>query len=175
MIRWRGFPLHPETPEKGRSLKDLFAGRGLNVSEMVAHLKTVAGQLGLPFGERTMTFNSRLAQELSYWAGDRGREGAYHKAVFEAYFVRGSNIADRSVLLDIAARAGLEPEAAAEVIDTRRYRSAVERDWHSARQLGVTAVPTLAVDGDLLVGAQPYRELERFASSHGAGRSTALA
>jgi len=172
-IRWRGFPLHPETPQEGRSLEDLFAGRGLNVAEMVQHLKAVADRLGLPFGERTMTFNSRLAQELSHWAKQCGRQEPFHKAVFEAYFVRGANIAEHSVLIDVVERSGLEAAAAARILDQRAYRSAVDRDWHSARRQGISAVPTLVLESDRLVGAQPYMELERFVQRHGAKRRTA--
>ena len=60
---------------------------------MLARLRQVARELDLPFGERKMTFNSRLAQELGKWAEDQGRGDAFHHAVFLAYFQRGENIA----------------------------------------------------------------------------------
>ena len=47
-IRWTAFPLHPETPSEGRTLEDLFAGRPINIDEMLAHMKNVAEGLGLP-------------------------------------------------------------------------------------------------------------------------------
>ncbi len=61
-INWTAFPLHPETPQEGRTLEELFAGRPINIEEMVAHLRNVAAELGLPFGNRDKTYNSRLAQ-----------------------------------------------------------------------------------------------------------------
>lgn len=174
-FRWRGFPLHPETPVQGRSLESLFAGRGLNLPEMLQHLKAVADRLGLAFGDRTMTFNSRLAQELAHRAAECGRQEAYHHIVFEAYFVDGANIAERNVLIEAAVRSGMDARDAARVIDTRAFRDAVDRDWQSARQLGISAVPTLVVGGDRLVGAQPYEALVHFARRHGARPRTALA
>jgi len=61
-VNWRAFPLHPETPKEGRLLADLFANQPLNIDQMVAHLKQKANELGLPFGDRKQTYNSRLAQ-----------------------------------------------------------------------------------------------------------------
>ena len=66
-VRYRVFPLHPEIPEAGMPLSELFAGR-LDVSAMMSRLRRVAEELDLPLGERTHTYNSRRAQELSKWA-----------------------------------------------------------------------------------------------------------
>ena len=62
-IRWSVFPLHPETPEDGGDLHDLFAGR-MDVDAVLRHLYQLAEELGLPIGKRTNTYNSRRAQEL---------------------------------------------------------------------------------------------------------------
>ena len=128
---------------------------------MLARLRKVARELNLPFGERKMTFNSRLAQELGKWAEDQGRGDAFHLAVFLAYFERGENIARQPVLLKICSAVGLDPAAAQAVMDQRSYREAVDQDWHRSRQLGITAVPTFVLNGQRLVGAQSYAALEK--------------
>ena len=46
------------------TLEALFAGQPVDIPAILARLKRVAGELGLPFGDRPMTYNSRLAQEL---------------------------------------------------------------------------------------------------------------
>ena len=64
-VEWVHFPLHPETPvEGGRLLSELFAGRSLDLTAMHAQMKARMDAEGLPYGERTRTYNSRLAQEL---------------------------------------------------------------------------------------------------------------
>ncbi|MBI5064136.1 MAG: DsbA family protein, partial [Desulfatitalea sp.] len=88
-IRWTAFPLHPETPEEGRTLDDLFAGRGVDIPAVLARLKSTAAGLGLPFTERSMTYNSRRAQELGKWAEESGQGEAFHRRAFEAYFAHG--------------------------------------------------------------------------------------
>jgi len=158
-VKWVAFPLHPETPDEGRTLADLFAGRGLDIPGMLARLKLTAENLGLPFGTRTMTYNSRKAQELGKWAESLGRGEEFHRQVFQAYFARGSNIAQVAILKGLAADVGLMPEEAAEVIAEGRYAEAVDRDWARSRQMGITAVPTFIYRGRSVVGAQPYEAL----------------
>lgn len=161
-VQWVAFPLHPETPPEGRTLEDLFAGRRLNVPQLVAKLKKVAEENGLPFGERTMTYNSRLAQELGKWAEEQGKGDPYHDAVFRAYFADGKNIAQKDVLTEILQKVGLPEQKALRAIEKRRYKQAVDDDWSQSTHAGITAVPTFRVNGRTLTGAQPYAVLERF-------------
>ena len=62
-IEWSVYPLHPEVPDEGMSLYDLFYGR-IDIDSVLARLEGIAAELELPFGKRTMTYNSRKAQEL---------------------------------------------------------------------------------------------------------------
>jgi len=158
-VRWTAFPLHPETPQEGLRLEDLFAGRPVDVPAMLARLKKAAAAEGLPFGDRKRTFNSRLAQELAKWAEEGGQGDAFHDAVFRAYFVDGKNIARVSVLVALAEGLGLSGTEAEQVLTTRAFREAVDQDWLRSRQLGVTAVPTFRCNRQSVVGAQPYEVL----------------
>jgi len=169
-VTWTAFPLHPETPPEGRTLQDLFTGQPVDIPAMLARLKQVARELDLPFGDRQMTFNSRLAQELGKWAEGQGRGDSFHLAVFRAYFQHGENIALPSVLLRLCAGVGLDPAAAREVLELRTFREAVDRDWLRSRQMGITAVPTFVIDGRRLVGAQSYTALESLLVSAGVAR-----
>jgi len=125
-------------------------------------LKTVAEELGLPLGERTRTYNSRLAQELAKWAESQGKGDEFHDAVFRAYFVDGRNIAEIDVLADLAHEAGLSEDEARIVVRERSFREAVDADWMSSHQMGITAVPTFVMGREAVVGAQPYGVLEHF-------------
>ena len=156
------FPLHPETPDEGRSLQELFKGRDVDIPAMLARLKQVAREEGLPFGERTMTYNSRLAQELGKWAEEQESGDRYHHRVFEAYFAEGRNIGLIEELQVIARTCGLPPDEAREVLEQRTYRKAVDRDWERSRQMGIRAVPSFYNGREILVGAQPLAALERF-------------
>ncbi len=156
------FPLHPETPEEGRSLEDLFRGQPVDVPLMMVQLKQIAQEMGLPFGDRVKTFNSRLAQELGKWAEHEGKGDSYHHEVFRAYFAEGKNIGKAAVLLELASAVGLSTIKASEILENRRFRSDVDADWARSHQLQITAVPTLVFNGSHLVGAQPYSDMETF-------------
>jgi predicted DsbA family dithiol-disulfide isomerase len=160
-IEWVHFPLHPETPVEGRSLADLFAGRGVDRKAMNAQMKARMDAEGLPYGERTMTYNSRLAQEVGKWADTQPGGEAIHDAMFRAYFVEARNIGDPAVILDIVEQVGLAVDEAREVIEKRTFKDAVDEDWAISRHLGVTGVPTFVAGRYGVVGAQPYEALER--------------
>ena len=153
------FPLHPDTPMEGRSLADLFAGRGYDIPKMQAQMRARMEAEGLPYGNRTMTYNSRYAQELGAWADTQPGGEAIHDALFRAYFVDGRNIGDPAVLAEIAAAAGLPADDAREVIEKRTHRAAIDADWEKSRRYGVTGVPTFVAGDNGVVGAQPYEVL----------------
>ncbi|MFI5051154.1 MAG: DsbA family protein, partial [Gaiellales bacterium] len=115
---------------------------------------------GLPYGERTMTYNSRLAQELGKWADTQPGGEALHDALFRAYLVEARDISQPAVLLEIAGSVGLSVEGAREVLEKRTFKAAVDADWALSRQYGVTGVPTFVAGRNGVVGAQPYEVLE---------------
>lgn len=156
------FPLHPETPPEGQSLEALFNTSSLEIKAMVDNLKAKARSMGLPFGDRTMTYNSRLAQELGIWAEECGHGHQFHMAAFESYFVHGKNLAEIPILLELAKIAGLSPEQAEEILHTRKYKEAVDKEWHYCRERKITAVPTFSLGTQVLVGAQSYQTLQNF-------------
>jgi predicted DsbA family dithiol-disulfide isomerase len=139
---------------------------------MMTKLRKTAYELGLPFGERERTYNSRLSQELGLWAESKNMGDEFHNAVFRAYFADGKNIAKIPVLLDLAEYAGLSREEAAEVLSTRSFRAAADSDWALSRELGITAVPTFVLKQDKLVGAQPYDMLEKLMAANNVKKRT---
>lgn len=160
-IKWIHFPLHPDTPMEGRTLEDMFAGRGYDIPKMQAQMRARMEAEGLPYGNRTMTFNSRLAQELAVWADTQPGGEAIHDKLFRAYFVDGENIGDLETLVRLAASIGLPADAAREVLEKRSCKDAVDADWEKSHQYGVTGVPTFVAGRHGVVGAQPYEALEQ--------------
>ena len=160
-VKFVHFPLHPDTPQQGKSLTDLFAGRGYDIAKMQAQMRARMEAEGLPYGDRKMTYNSRLAQELGKWAESQPGGEAIHDALFKAYFVDTKNISDPDTLVEIAKSVGLDEAKAREVLEKRTYKAAVDADWEKSRQYGVTGVPTFVVGERGVVGAQPYEALEQ--------------
>ncbi len=156
------FPLHPETPAEGRAREDFKAKNTRMIGLMEAE--------GLPYSERSHTYNSRLAQEIGTWAETQSGGNSIHDKFFEAYFVDCRNIGDVEVIIDVVKSAGLDEQQARAVLAERRFKDAVDADWEKSRRYGVTGVPTFFSNGRGLVGAQPYEALERFMTEAGAER-----
>jgi predicted DsbA family dithiol-disulfide isomerase len=164
------FPLHPETPAEGQSMAELYAGRNIDPEAMYRRMKGLMDAEGLPYGRRTHTYNSRLAQELGTWAETQPGGAALHDALYRAYFVEARNIGDPEILVEIAQSVGLPADEARAVLAERRFKDAVDADWAKSRAYGVTGVPTFVAGGYGVVGAQPYETLEQLVEKVGAQR-----
>jgi predicted DsbA family dithiol-disulfide isomerase len=164
------FPLHPETPAEGRSMAELYAGRNVDPEAMYARMKGLMDAEGLPYGRRTHSYNSRLAQELGKWADTQPGGEAIHDALYRAYFVDSRNIGDPEILVEIAQSVGLSGKEVRAVLSERRFKDAVDADWAKSHAYGVTGVPTFVAARYGVVGAQPYEVLEHLLDKAGAVR-----
>jgi len=131
----------------------------MDVAKMQAQMRDRMLAEGLPYGNRTMTYNSRLAQELGSWADTQPGGEAIHDALFRAYFVDAKDVGDVQNLIDVAVSVGLSEQAAGDVLKNRSFKDTVDADWNKSRQYGVTGVPTFVVAKNGVVGAQPYEAL----------------
>ena len=148
------FPLHPETPQEGRTLENLFPGRDL--APIKKHMTGLMADPGLPFGDRSHTYNSRFAQELGKWADTQENGEIIHDLLYKAYFVDNINISDIDKLVKIAEAAGLDGDAARRVLKEREFELEVDEDWRFSKEIGVTSVPTFYSNDLAVVGCQPY-------------------
>jgi len=147
------------------SLKELFAGRNIDVEAMYTRMKSLMNAEGLEYGRRTHTYNSRLAQELGKWADEHTKKennyNAIHGALYKAYFVNSLNIGSKDILREIAASIDLPKKEVEAVLFDRTHKNAVDADWAKSKEYGVTGVPTFIAGSYKLVGAQPYEMLQQ--------------
>ena len=169
-IRYVHFPLHPETPSEGRALQDLFGTGPEDIAAKNTRMAALMAAEGLPYSQRSHTYNSRLAQELGTWAETQPGGSAFHDAIYKAYFVDRRNVGDIDVLVEVAGSVGLDTDEARAVLSERRFKDAVDADWAKSGQYGVTGVPTFVAGRTGVVGAQPYETLERLMEEAGARR-----
>ena len=137
---------------------------------MYGRMKALMDAEGLPYGRRTHSYNSRLAQELGKWADTQPGGEAIHDALYRAYFVDARNIGDLEILVDIAQSVGLDGNEARAVLTERRFKDAVDADWAKSHAYGLTGVPTFVAARYGVVGAQPYEVLEQLLEKAGAAR-----
>ena len=90
-------------------------------------MKALTSVEGLPFDPmRSMTFNSRRAQELAKWSDRNQFSESLHPQLYQAYFVRGENLAETDVLINTVDLSGLNTEDARLSLQSRQYKQAVD-------------------------------------------------
>ena len=115
---------------------------------------------------------TRKAHELAQHALEHGCFPEVHDALFQAYLFEGRDIGRVDVLVELAARVGMDPMEAKAVLDVDRYRETVERKREWGLALGVSRVPTLAFMGRTLRGLPDEEELGSFLTPSKAGSET---
>src|SRR6202045_5497926 len=139
-------------------MAEFYASRNIDPEAAHARMKGLMDAEGLPYGRRTHSYNSRLAQELGKWADTQPGGAALHDKIYQAYFVEARNIGDPDLLVELAQSVGLPAEEARAVLTERRFKEAVDADWAKSHQYGVTGVPTFVAQRHRGGGHQPHDE-----------------
>jgi predicted DsbA family dithiol-disulfide isomerase len=162
-IRYVPFELNPSMPAEGmdrRAYRTRKFGSWARSQVMDAQVTAAGLAAGAPFNYDVVlrTPNTRLAHRLMQFAQQRNepmKTAALYQAIYAAYFSEGRDIGSLDTLTAIAAenafdagdvRAYLLSEAGNQEMDAARGR---------ADKLGVQAVPTILIDGNVISGAQP--------------------
>ena len=127
--------------------------------QMTGRLTALGPEMGIDYrfdlALRVSTFDAHRLMDWAHATGGAEAQRALGDRLFEAYFTEGLNIADREVLVRLVGEAGLDPEAAASVLDSDGHADAVASDIDGARERGITGVPAFVVNDQALIpGAQ---------------------
>ena len=177
-LHFQPFELNPEMGKGGEDvIEHLSAKYGSPPEEMRRAQETLRArgeEVGFTFelDKRTRIYNTFDAHRLLHWAGTEGKQRELKHALFEAYFREGRDPSDHEVLLDLAARVGLDASRARGVLESDEYAREVRAHELFYRDHGINAVPTLVVnDRYLIQGGQPVEVFEqllrRFAAEEG--------
>jgi predicted DsbA family dithiol-disulfide isomerase len=157
-VRWLPFQLNPDLPEAGIPREEYvarkFGARGKGVNERVV---AAGRQLGLGFDYDKMKVqpNTLNAHRLMLLAERAGRQDELAEELFRAHFTEGANLTDAETLAGVAARAGLDREAAATYLASGEDRDAIARADVDARSAGIGGVPFFIFNRNIGVsGAQ---------------------
>lgn len=160
---FRAFELDPSvaTGMSSPLLTDYLARKYGDLSRVrAAHARlTEAGaELGIDFRwEGMRRANTFDAHRLLSWALE-DRSPATQRdlkgALLRSYFTDGRDVADHTVLTELAQEVGLDGDAATAVLASDRYADHVRAEREEAHRSGIAAVPTFVVnDGWTLQGA----------------------
>ena len=149
-VELRPFLLRPDAPPEGTP-------RSSGGGELQEPLRSRAQEAGLEKMRRPpLSAYSHLALEASEFAKEQGRIEEFHLATYQAYWERGENIGDLSVLERLAGEAGLSWDELAPRLEERHYQPQVMAQYQEALQLGIQGIPAFLIGRYLFTGAQPY-------------------
>ena len=167
-IRFRPFELNPDMPPEGQDIGEHVAMKyGATPEQSAASreaIKARAAEVGFTITSRpnSRIYNTYDAHRLLHWAAIEGRQYALKRVLFDAYFTHGRNPSDREVLADAAGQAGLDVDAAREVLASGRYAEEVRADERHWRENDIHAVPAVIIDDRYMIsGGQPADAFER--------------
>jgi predicted DsbA family dithiol-disulfide isomerase len=173
VIRWRPFELNPDMPHEGEEqeahLRRKYGRPAEEGARIRGQMKAIAESAGVslayegegPDGEGAppaMMWNTRDCHKLLTFALEEAGpevQTALKLALFRAHFNQRRNLGDRTVLLEIAAAAGLHREAAKAALDDPDLEARVVAEEAQAWDMNISGVPAMIVAGKFLIpGAQ---------------------
>lgn len=165
VVRWRPYQLDPTIPDGGVDRKAYMRkkfGDGPQLQEAHQRLEDLGDKAGITFDFDAIQIspNTLDAHRLIRWAFEAGVQDMIVKALFSAYFERGIDIGDKSVLADIAGACGMDRAAIRAKLDTDDDKDQVRAEITEAQKIGITGVPFFIMNGKVGVsGAHPPQTL----------------
>lgn len=163
-IHFQPFELNPRMGPLGQDIAEHLTQKYGSSPQQQAATREMIRQRGAEVGfefrpqGRDRIYNTFDAHRLLHWAKPQGRQLELKRALFAANFSDNANISDREVLVATAARAGLDADAAREVLDSGQYATevrAAEEHWR------VRVVPSIVINGEYLItGGLPPDQFE---------------
>jgi predicted DsbA family dithiol-disulfide isomerase len=169
-LHFQPFELNPQMVPEGEDLLEHITKKyGSSVDQVQRNREAIAergSQLGFNFdmSKRSRIYNTFNAHRLLHWAEleGSGRQAALKEALFAAYFTDGRDPSDPEVLVELAARVGLDPDRARSILGSDEFAEDVRAREQLYLRNGIHAVPAVILNDKYLIqGGQPVEAFER--------------
>ncbi len=166
-LYFQPFELRPDMPPGGVNRTQMLRDKyGMSAEQALASrdmIRDRAAEIGFTMNadDNARSYNTFGAHRLLHWAETQGRQALLKQALLEAYFTTNRNVEEPDVLADAAAQAGLDRDAAREVVTSGRYSQEVREAEGLWRQRGISSVPAIVINVTYLIsGGQPAQVFE---------------
>jgi len=169
-LHFQPFELNPQMGAEGQDIVEHLSHKyGISAEQIAANTEAIRQRgagVGFEFGlgKRSRIYNTFDAHRLLHWAGtvsDAAQRALKH-ALFKAYFTDGQDPSDHAVLQAAAQAAGLDEQAAAQVLASQDYTAEVRQAQGFYQQHGIHSVPAIIInDRHLISGGQPVEVFEQ--------------
>jgi len=167
-IHFQPFELNPDMGADGEDVVEHISRKYGSTREQLLQtqegIRARGAELGFTFNmdKRQRIYNTFDAHRLLHWAQLEGRQHELKRALFAAYFTEGRNPSDHEVLVDVAAKVGLDAAKARNVLESGQYADEVRQREQLYAQHGIRAVPSVIINDKYLIqGGQPVEAFEQ--------------
>jgi predicted DsbA family dithiol-disulfide isomerase len=164
-VVYHPFFLDPSTPPEGRNVQEELRRKyGADPRTLFARVESAAQESGIPLDltKQPFSYPTAMGHTLIRHAKDKGTQPAMAKALHEAYFLLGQNIASKAVLAEIASRHGFTEDEATRLIEDEQELAITRSEAELAAAKGIRGVPFFVFDDRLAVsGAQSVAVLQQ--------------
>ncbi|MBO9340722.1 MAG: DsbA family protein [Roseiflexus sp.] len=105
-----------------------------------------------------------LAAHIANCAGEQGAFWQMHARIFEGMMQRewsSGDVNDFRTFLRYAEELELDAGAVQQCVESNRYGAQIQEDILAGQQAGIRSTPSFLINGQLLVGAQPFEVWEQ--------------
>ncbi len=153
----------PDGADAGEYLKKKYGMGDAQLAQNRNVIRERGAAVGFVFGDRLRVWNTFDGHRLLHWAALQGPQQAraLKHALLQAYHGDGRNPSDPLVLKELAAAAGLDADAAAQVLASDAYTAEVRAAQSEWQRAGIQSVPATVVNQrHLISGGQPPAAFE---------------
>ena len=169
-LHFQPFELNPQMPAEGEEINAHLARKyGASPTQLEQTREAIrqrGAELGFTFtkGARDRIYNTFDAHRMLHWAGQQslGQQRRLKLALLKAYFTDGQNPGSRAVLLAAAKDAGLDTQAAEELLSSEAFAAEVREDEAFWQARGISSVPAVIINqSHLISGGQAPEVFEQ--------------
>lgn len=145
-IQWMPFELAPDMPFEGREITEKVAPEQLEMA--YKRILRLGSEYDLVYNNRTSNFNTNRLHKASLYANSVDKFYEFSKEAFKIIFEYGKNVADHSVIDDIALSLGLDVNEMNKQIDEGIFDEEMEMAKALIPTHDIDSVPSFVVNDD---------------------------
>lgn len=145
-IEWMPFELAPDGPLEGREITKNIPPEQLEMG--YRRILRLGSEYDLVYNNRTTSFNTHRLHKASLYANTVDKFYEFSKEAFKTIFEYGKNVADHSVIDEIALSAGLDINEMNKQIDEGSFDEEMEMAKSLIPIHNIDSVPSFVINDD---------------------------
>jgi len=166
-VEWKSYQLNPEyhNPDHESVYDYLSKSKGVPIEQakqMTKQVSDMASFAGLTIDfDKNIPANTFNAHRLIHLSAKYNLQSLAKEKLFDAHFIKGRDIDNLTVLVEIAEEIGLNKSEAELVLQGDQFAEAVRYDIYESQNLGIRGVPYFVLDRKYAIsGAQPVKAFQ---------------